>query len=128
MSSSADGRQTVMVVDDSPDVRELMALQLRLSGYDVLEASDGSEAVELARENCPSLIIMDLQMPVMDGVTATRAIRGIRELCGVVIVAFSAFGGDYSQRAIEAGCDEYVNKTLGINKLASIVERHLKAA
>ena len=68
-------------------------------------------------------------MPVMDGVEATRAIRGIQELCGVAIVAFSAFvGGDHSQRAIEAGCDEYVNKTLGINNLTSIAGRYLKSA
>ena len=128
MSSSDGKKQLVMVVDDSEDVRELMALQLRLSGYEVIEASNGSEAVELAKANCPGLIIMDLQMPVMDGVTATRTIRGIRELCKVAIVAFSAFGGDYSQRAIEAGCDEYVNKTVGVNELTTIARRHLTAA
>ena len=117
-----------MVVDDSDDIRELIALQLRLFGYDVTEAKNGLEAVELARANCPSLIFMDLQMPKMDGVEATRAIRGIQELCSVPIVAFSAFGGDYSQRAIEAGCNEYVSKSEGINSLMGIAGRYLNAA
>ncbi len=118
-----------MVVDDSPDVRELMALQLRLSGYDVIEAADGGEAVELARANCPALIFMDIQMPVMDGLTATRMIRGVRELCAVTIIAFSAFGsGGSRERAIEAGCDDFVSKVVGVNQLAAIVERFLPAA
>jgi len=117
-----------MVVDDSDDVRELMALQLRLSGYDVVEARDGREAVELARERCPALVFMDIQMPVLDGVEATRMIRGISELCEVVIVAFSAFGGEHGARALEAGCDEYVSKNEGINRLAGIAGRYLKAA
>ena len=118
-----------MVVDDSDDVRELAALQLRMSGYEVIEARDGQEAVELAKENCPAVIFMDIQMPVMDGLTATRMIRGIRELCAVVIVAFSAFGsGGNRQKAIEAGCDDFVSKVVGVNQLSSIIERFLPPA
>jgi two-component system, cell cycle response regulator DivK len=118
-----------MVADDSDDVRQLMALQLRLSGYDVIEARDGREAVELARANCPALIFMDIQMPVMDGLTATKMIRGIRELCAVVIVAFSAFGsGDNRRRAIEAGCNDFVNKVAGVNQLPAIIGRFLPSA
>jgi two-component system cell cycle response regulator DivK len=124
-----DGKkQTVMIVDDTDDVRELMAVQLRLSGYDVIEARDGQQAVELARRNCPALILMDIQMPVMDGVTATRVIRGIRELRRVVIVAFSAFtSGNNRRRALEAGCDGYVSKNDGIGQITSIVRRYLAA-
>jgi CheY-like chemotaxis protein len=118
-----------MVVDDSDDVRELVALQLRLSGYDVIEARNGLEAVELTKQNCPALVFMDIQMPVMDGVTATRMLRRIEELCGMVIVAFSAFAsGDSRQSALEAGCNEYVNKNEGINRLAGIAGRYLSAA
>lgn len=129
MSSSSGRKQTVMVVDDSDDVRELAAMQLRLSGYEVIEARDGQEAVELARQNCPALIFMDIQMPGMDGLTATRMIRGIRELCAVTIVAFSAFSsGGNRERAIEAGCDDFVSKVVGVNQLAAITERFLPAA
>ena len=121
--------QTVLVADDSDDVRELAALQLRLSGYEVIEAKDGQEAVELAKENCPALIFMDIQMPVMDGLEAARLIRGIRELCAVTIIAFSAFGsGGNRRKAIEAGCDDYVSKVVGVNQLAAITERYLPAA
>lgn len=59
MSSTPGAKRTVMVVDDSDDLRQLAALQLRLSGYDVIEARDGLEAVELARQNCPAVIFMD---------------------------------------------------------------------
>ena len=127
MSSSS--KQTVMVVDDSDDVRELAAMQLRMSGYEVIEARDGLEAVELAREKCPAVIFMDIQMPRMDGLTATRLIREISELCAVTIIAFSAFSsGGNRESAIEAGCDDFVSKVLGVNRLAAIVERHLPSA
>ena len=129
MSSTSGRKRTVMVVDDSDDVRELAALQLRMSGYDVIEARDGLEAVELARQNCPALIFMDIQMPVMDGLTATRTIRGIRDLCAVTIIAFSAFGsGGNRERALEAGCNDFVSKVAGVNQLGAIVERFLPAA
>ena len=121
-------KQTVLVVDDTDDVRELMAVQLRLSGYDVIEAKDGREAVELARRSCPALILMDIQMPVMDGFEATRAIRAVKELCRVVIVAFSArTSGNNRQRALEAGCNGYVSKNDGIHQLPGIVRSYLSA-
>ena len=128
MSAPVRKKQTVMVVDDSEDVRQLMAMQLRMSGYEVIEAKDGLEAVELATENCPALIFMDIHMPVMDGLTATRQLREITELCGTTIVAFSAFGsGGNRQQALDAGCNAYVNKTDYIGDLSGIVRRFLPA-
>lgn len=122
-------KQTVMVVDDSDDVRELMILQLRLSGYDVVEARNGLESVELARRSRPALILMDINMPVMDGVEAARAIRGIEEVCRVVIVAFFALSsGNNRQRALEAGCNGYVTKNEGINDIPAVVRRYLPIA
>ena len=130
MSSQPGSRQTVMVVDDTADVRELMALELRARGYDVVVAANGREAVELAERRCPDLILRDLQMPEVGGFEAARAIRGIKELCRMPIVAFSAYGYGETNRwmALEAGCDEYVNKLDGINHLPEIVGRHLSAA
>jgi CheY-like chemotaxis protein len=116
----------VLVVDDSDDVRECIALRLRFCGYEVIEASDGRQAVELAIQGCPALIVMDIQMPVMDGLTATRMIRQVEGLCGVAIVAFSAFGPEYGRRAFEAGCDEYVCKDEGVGRLAGVVGRYLR--
>lgn len=121
---------TVMVVDDNDSMRELIGMQLRVHGYGVVEASDGSEAVELARRECPALILMDINMPVMDGLEAARLIRTIKELCRMPIVAISAYGEgvDNRREALAAGCNEYVSKTKGINELPAIVERHLRAA
>lgn len=121
---------TVLVVDDNPTLRELMAVQLRMSGYEVVEAKNGREAVEAARRECPDLILMDIQMPVMDGLDAARVIRSIHELCRMPIVAFSAYGeGDENRRnALAAGCTDYVSKTVGIAVLPDIVRRHLMPA
>jgi two-component system cell cycle response regulator DivK len=122
-------KQVVMVVDDSGELRELMATQLRLAGYDVIEAKDGREAVELARRSCPALILMDINMPMMDGLEATRAIRAVAGPSRVVIVAFSALtSGNNRQRALEAGCDGYVGKNDGISQIPGIVRSYLSAA
>jgi CheY-like chemotaxis protein len=129
MSAHDSKKQTIMVVDDSEDVRDVMVMQLRESGYEVIEAGDGREAVELAKAHCPSLIFMDINMPVMDGLTATRLLREIKELCGTVIVAFSAFSsGSNRQFALEAGCNAYVSKTSNIHQLSSIAEHFLQVA
>ena len=121
---------TIMVVDDNPTLRELIAVQLRTNGYNVVEAKNGREAVRLVRLGCPDLILMDIQMPVMDGLDATRVIRSIRELCQMPIIAFSAYGeGEENRRgALEAGCTDYVSKTVGITELPSIIGRYLSAA
>ena len=116
--------RTVLVVDDSDDIRELVCTQLRLLGYEVAEARDGREAVEVAKARRPSLILMDIQMPVMDGLAATRLLRDVKELSGMAIVAFSAFGsGGNRQRALEAGCTDYVSKAAGIGQLSAVVRR-----
>ena len=119
-----------MVVDDNPTLRELITVQLQASGYSVVEAKNGREAVELARRGCPDLILMDIQMPVMDGLDATRVIRSIRELCRMPIIAFSAYGdGEENRRsAMEAGCTDYISKTVGITRLPGIIERYLSSA
>ena len=121
---------TIMVVDDNPTLRELITVQLRMSGYVVVEAENGREAVELVRRGCPDLILMDIHMPVMDGLDSTRLIRSIRELCQMPIIAFSAYGenSENRQNALEAGCTDYISKTVGITQLPSIVERYLGAA
>jgi CheY-like chemotaxis protein len=129
VSSHGGKKQTIMVVDDSDDVRLVMAMQLRASGYEVVEAGDGREAIELARAHSPALVFMDINMPVMDGLTATRLLRAIKELGDMRIVGFSALGsGDNRLRALDAGCDAYVNKTANINRLPAIAESILSAA
>lgn len=83
--------QTIMVVDDSDDIRELLRDVLSSEGYNVVETKNGQDAVEIARQACPDLILMDLSMPVLDGYAATRQIREAAEICDVPIVACSAY-------------------------------------
>lgn len=126
MALPGNANNTVMVVDDFDDIRELICTHLRMLGYDVVEASNGQEAIEIARATRPALVFMDIQMPVMDGIAATRLLRNIKELSGIAIVAFSAFGsGENRKRALEAGCSDYVDKVIGMNNLVEIVRRFM---
>jgi CheY-like chemotaxis protein len=119
-------RQTVLVVDDSEDIRELLRLQLARLGYRVVEASNGREAVQAVGEECPALILMDITMPILDGLEATRMIRGMAEKCGVVIIAFTALHSAGSRAsALAAGCDDYVQKPVDMGQLSDLLHQHL---
>ena len=129
MTPLARDDRTVMVVDDSDDIRELICMQLRGMGYRVVEAANGKEAVELVRRAHPGLILMDLSMPVMDGYEATRRIKALPELGGVPVVAVSAFCGDSHsiRKALEAGCVDCVSKPIDFGAIDGLVSRHLPA-
>ncbi len=117
---------TVMVVDDADDIRELICIQLRRKGYEVVEATNGEQAVALATQSHPSLILMDLSMPVMDGYEATRRIKSLPGLDGVTIVAISALCDPSIQhKALEAGCVECVSKLIDFPAVDSLVARYL---
>lgn len=125
----SDARQLIMVVDDCTDIRDLVALQLTLLGYRVVKATNGLEAVELARKECPALILMDINMPILDGLAATRYIREVEETCDVIIVAFSALGsGDNRARALEAGCNEFITKPMEMTRLSNLMTNLLSSA
>ena len=114
---------TVLVAEDSADTRAVLRHALASYGYHVLEAGDGRQAVEMALGACPDLILMDLNMPVMDGLAATERIRELREKCGdVPIVAATAFD-TYGMRdaAFEAGCNAYLLKPLDLDELESVI-------
>jgi CheY-like chemotaxis protein len=119
--------ETVLVVDDTDEVRQLISMVLSWKGYRVVETSDGEEAVELASRVRPRLILMDLSMPVMDGYQAPRRIRGARETSHIPIIAVSAFRDTGNrQKAVEAGCAECIGKPVDFRALGSVIERHLQ--
>jgi two-component system cell cycle response regulator DivK len=117
-----------LVVEDFEDSRFMMRRLLEMAGYNVLEASDGEQAVKIAVEARPALILMDLSLPKLDGLSATRQIRQKRGLKAVPIVAVSAHDSPQSRtEALEAGCDEYVTKPIDFDHLTKLLRRFLAA-
>lgn len=117
--------KTVLVVEDFDDIREAMKILIELHGYDVVEATDGHQAVEMARKHRPDLILMDISMPAFDGIQATREIRRFGELAHIPIVAVTAHGQHYREQAIAAGCHDVVDKPVIIDNIASLIEKHI---
>jgi CheY-like chemotaxis protein len=121
-SSVTNTQFTILVVDDFDDTRLLLRTFLERRGYRVIEAEDGIEAVSQAESETPDLIIMDMQMPQLDGLSATRRIRRVKELGSVPIVAVSAYGADqFREQALAAGCDEYVSTPFEPDELEGII-------
>ncbi|HEX8117144.1 MAG TPA: response regulator [Pyrinomonadaceae bacterium] len=114
--------KTVLVVEDYSDSRLILARLLEMSGYRVLEAANGREAVEVAERECPDAVLMDLQMPVLDGFTATSIIRRIESTCRVPVIAVSAQSTeDYVAAARRVGCDHFVPKPVDFDLLLNLV-------
>ena len=118
-------RKRVLVAEDFEDTRRMMKILLECRGYDVVEAADGYEAVKKAVSSNPDLILMDIAMPVMDGIQATQAIRQHDDLADVPIVALTAYGDFYSDRARDVGCTDVVQKPLEISRLEPLVESYI---
>jgi CheY-like chemotaxis protein len=121
--------KTVLVVEDYADCRLMLGRLLEMSGYRVLEAEDGREAVEVAERECPDVVLMDLQMPVLDGFTATSLIRHIESTCRIPIVAVSAkCTQDFRDAAARVGCDHFVPKPVDFDKLLEVVRECTEGA
>lgn len=114
---------TVLLVEDTEDNRQMMKRLLEMSGFYVVEARNGREAVELAAEVKPEIILMDLSLPFVDGLAATRQIRCLPELSHIPIVAVSAHDtADFHNLALSAGCDAYVTKPVHYPELEDLVK------
>ncbi len=117
----------VLVAEDHEDTRTLLRLLLEKRGFAVVEASDGREAVAAAERERPDLILMDGGLPLLDGVAATRRLRGLPALSTVPIVFLSGHAGPQHQAAArDAGCDDYVVKPFNIALLENVLNRHLR--
>ena len=115
----------VLIVEDMPDIRTMMKFLVKSYGYEVIEAADGIEAVESVQKTVPDLILMDLSLPKMDGLTATQTIRTFDGLSKIPIIAVTAYGNSYYRRAIEAGCDDLINKPLDFDNLEPLLQQYL---
>jgi two-component system cell cycle response regulator DivK len=128
MGMNEAARRTVMVVDDNEDLREMLRYMVERLGYRVVEAENGLEAIKMTRHKCPDLILMDLSMPVMDGLAATRLLRQTKEASHVPIVAITANRKEQSQAdALAAGCNEYLTKPVNFHQLNSLLNTWLPA-
>ena len=126
MKKKASEPPTVLLVEDTEDNRFMMRRLLEMSGYRVVEAMNGEEAVKLARAESPQLILMDLSLPVIDGLAATRLIRKVPTLASTPIIAVSAHdSSDFQAEAVEAGCNSYVTKPIDFTQLEQLIEQLL---
>ncbi len=124
MKNSA--RPTVLVVDDFNYIRVLMRQVLEMKGYHVVEAVNGWEAVEVATREHPHLILMDINLPILDGTTAAEIIREHEELQDVPIVIITAHDtADFRADAVDVGCTAYLTKPFDIDQLQTLVASFL---
>ena len=120
---------TVLVVDDSATVRDLLSRRLTRSGYNVLLAGDGVEGVEVCKRDSPDLVLMDLHMPVMDGWAATRAIRGDENTATIPVLVLTAYDSSRDRSAaMDAGASDFDSKPISMPRLISKMERLLGRA
>jgi two-component system KDP operon response regulator KdpE len=114
------------MVDDQPDLRDAVRVYLEMHGYNVLQAADGQEAVEKVRTTLPDLVVLDVMMPVMDGIAA---LQQIRTLSAVPVIMLTVKGDeDDKVRALRLGADDYVTKPFGQRELLARIESVLRRA
>lgn len=119
--------EKILLVEDNVMNRRLAQFLLKSQGYIVYEATDGQEAVMLAKSHLPDLILMDLQLPKVDGFTTTRILKEDETTKDIPVVALTAYAmkGDV-ERALEAGCEGYVTKPIDKKEFLEAVARYLK--
>jgi CheY-like chemotaxis protein len=115
----------VLIVEDVADVRAMMMIMVRLNGYEAIEARDGYEAIMETKKHHPDLILMDLAMPVMDGVQATKIIRGMDDCADIPIIALTAYGKTLNDEAFQAGINEVIVKPLDFDNLQPLINHYL---
>jgi CheY-like chemotaxis protein len=119
-------RRTILIVEDYEDSRLFLKLLLETYGYKTIEAVDGLEAIKTFRANFFDLILMDISMPVMDGLTATKTIRAINHGADIPIIAITAHGKQFYERAIESGCNDLIEKPIDFNALETKLKQYLE--
>ena len=119
--------KNVMVVEDNEKNRKLMRVVLKAKGYNVIEASTGEEALNLLKNQIPDIILMDIQLPGIDGLTLIKEIKASVVTKDIPIIAVTAYAmkGD-EQKILDTGCNAYVSKPINTQELPLIVEKYIK--
>ena len=116
----------ILYVEDNEDNVYMLMRRLRRKGYDVVVAADGAKGIEMARTDAPSLILMDLSLPVLDGWEATRQLKAAPETRHIPIIALSAHAMENDREsALAAGCDDYDTKPVEFGRLLGKIEAQL---
>jgi two-component system cell cycle response regulator DivK len=125
-SKERDMAKTILIVEDEPRNLKLLRDLLQRFGYEILEAPDGEQGVKLAGEKIPDMILMDIMMPKMDGLEATRIIKADEKTKHIPIIALTSYAmkGD-REKTIEAGCDGYIAKPIDIKEVLKAIEHFL---
>jgi CheY-like chemotaxis protein len=120
-------KEKILVVEDNPRNMRLITMTLRGKGYELLEATDGEQALDMATRERPNLIIMDVQLPKLDGLEVTKRLRATPVSSQIPIIALTAYAmkGD-REKAIAAGCDEYVSKPIDTRQFPEVVAEMLR--
>jgi CheY-like chemotaxis protein len=122
-------RPLILIVEDQAELRQLYAQQLSISGFDVIEAQNGAEAITHTTAREPDVVLMDLSLPIVDGWEATRRLKSDERTAHIPVVALTAHdGAGELQRATRAGCDWFVPKPCPPDALIAEVRRVLRGA
>ena len=127
MTTKNQQRPRVLLVDDYPDAREMYTEYLEFSGFEVVEAGNGMEALQRAAETAPDIILMDLSLPVMDGWEATRRLKADDRTRAIPVIALTGHAlAGHSKGAMDAGCDAFITKPCLPERLLEEITSMLK--
>ena len=124
LTGSQNGRPTVLVADDSDDTRQMLQVLLAARGYQVIEASDGEQAVERVQDENPGLVLLDLGLPRLNGLRVIHRVRDELKLIDVPLIVITGYDNQFDT-ALAAGCDEYLVKPIDFDKLDAILDYYV---
>ena len=118
--------KTILIVEDNELNMKLFHDLLEAHGYETLQTKNGNEVLDLARNNRPDLILMDIQLPEVSGLDVTKWLKDDTELKDIPVIAITAFAmkGD-EQKIREGGCEDYISKPISVSSFIEVIERHL---
>jgi len=118
-------KKKVLIAEDYADVRTMTRIMIEAIGFDVVEAADGYEAVEQAKKHHPDLVLMDIAMPILNGITAANLIHQMEDCSGIPIIALTAYGREYVEKADDFGFDGVIEKPVDMDDLKNVLEARL---
>ncbi len=115
----------ILIVEDNEDTRSFMKFLIESYGYQTIEAVDGIEALDQFKKHQPDIVLMDMSLPNVGGLIVTKAIREVDPTGKAAIIAVTAFGNDYREQALAAGCSDLITKPLDLDTFQPLLEKYL---